>query len=312
MSIARAITDDVYDELYEQNWRLLWGIGYRMTGDAAEAEDIVQETFVRAVTSPPRDTSEPWRPWLVRVAMNIARDRLRKRRRDYRGPWLPTPIPEEGFHDETPSASEDSPEVRYDLIESVTFAFLVALEALTPTRRAVLLLRDVFDYSTDETAAALGMTEANVKVALHRARAAMRGYEGAHVTLEDRGDARTREALGRFLACLESRDVDGLERLLAEGVVAIADGAGEVVALRAPVAGRQAVIVLVTRIYERFAESTRTTPRRLNGQPAILVERGGVPDGHASRFTLHCDVDRAGQIGRLHFVFAPSKLRVLD
>jgi RNA polymerase sigma-70 factor (ECF subfamily) len=245
------------------------------------------------------------------VALNIARDRLRRRRRDYPGTWLPTPVTEKERLDEAHSPSGESPETRYDLVESVTFAFLVALEALTTTQRAVLLLRDVFDYSTSETAAALGKTEANVKVLLHRARTAMRGYEWAYVTLDDRGDARTREALERFLACLEGRDVEGLERVLAEDVVAVSDGGGEVTALRVPVSGRQAVIVLVTRIHERFADKTRATPRRLNGQPAILVERDGVTDGHASRFTLHCDVDRAGRISRLSFVFAPSKLRAL-
>lgn len=310
MSKARSVTDDVYNEIYDANRRLLWGLCYRMTGDASEAEDIVQETFVRALATPPRDTSEPWRPWLVRVALNIARDRLRRRRRGYPGPWLPTPIPEDGSLDDEPS-SEDSPETRYDLVESISFAFLIALEALTPAQRAVLLLRDVFDYSTGETAAALAMTEANVKVSLHRARTAMRSYEGSYVTLEDRGDARTREALERFLACLRGRDVAGLERLLAEGVVAVADGGGEVVALRGPVTGVDAVVVLVTRINERYAGATQTVGRRLNGQPAILVERDGVPEGHAARFTVHCDVDRSGRISRLNFVFAPSKLRAL-
>src|SRR3954470_5840996 len=172
MSRPRTVTDDAYDEIYEANRRLLWGLVYRMTGDAAEADDVVQETFVRALASPPRDTSEPWRPWLVRVAMNIARDRLRRRPRGYPGPWLPTPIADDGSLGEGQSSSEASPATRYDVVESVTFAFLVALEALTPAQRAVLLLRDVVDYSTSETAAALGMTEANVKVSLHRARAA--------------------------------------------------------------------------------------------------------------------------------------------
>lgn len=311
MSTGSPVADEVYAEVYEANRRLLWGLCYRMTGDAAEAEDIVQETFVRALATPPRDTSEPWRPWLVRVALNIARDRLRRRRRDYPGPWLPAPIPDDGSLDEARFASDVSPETRYDMVESVTFAFLVALEALTPAHRAVLLLRDVFDYSTSETAEALGMTEANVKVSLHRARAAMRGYEAAYVTLEDRGVRRTREVLGRFLACLQSADVEGLERLLAEDVVAVTDGGGEVNALRAPMSGREAVIRLVTRIHALYADSTRTTACRLNGQPALVVERSSVPAGHASRFTLHCDVDRSGRIARLNFVFAPSKLAAL-
>jgi RNA polymerase sigma-70 factor (ECF subfamily) len=311
MTAASHVSDEVYGDVYTANRKILWGLCYRMTGDAAEAEDIVQETFVRALATPPRDTSEPWRPWLVRVAINIARDRLRRRRRDYPGPWLPTPISEDERLDDAPSPSEDSPETRYDLVESVTFAFLVAIEALTPAQRAVLLLRDVFDYSTSETAKALAMTDTNVKVSLHRARAAMRGYEGAHVTLEDRGEGRTREALGRFLSCLQSGDVEGLERLLADGVVAVTDGGGQVNALRAPMIGREAVIKLVTRIHALYADSTRTVACKLNGMPAVLVERSGVPEGHASRFTLHCDVDREGRIACLHFVFAPSKLRAL-
>jgi RNA polymerase sigma factor (sigma-70 family) len=112
MSTARKVTDDVYDEVYEANRRVLWGLCYRMTGDADEAEDIVQKTFVRALATPPRDTSEPWRPWLVRVALNIARDRLRRRRRDYPGPWIPTPISEDEGLEEAPLPSEDSPESR--------------------------------------------------------------------------------------------------------------------------------------------------------------------------------------------------------
>ena len=155
------------------------------------------------------------------------------------------------------------------------------------------------------------MTEANVKVSLHRARRAMHAYESSHQSLEDRGEGRTRDALERFLTCLHCSDVAGLERLLAEGVVVVSDGGGEVNALRAAVVGRDAVIRLVTRIHAQYADLTRTAPCRLNGQPAVLVERSGVPAGHASRFTIHCDVDRSCRIARLHFVFSPSKLRAV-
>ena len=137
---------------------------------------------MRALERPPARTDEPWRPWLVRVAMNLARDLLRRRRRSpYRGTWLPSPI-ETGADDappayEIPAESGSPTEGRYELLESVSFAFLLALEALTPSQRAVLLLRDVFDYSVRETADALGMSEANVKVTHHRARRAMAAYD---------------------------------------------------------------------------------------------------------------------------------------
>src|SRR6185369_1793492 len=128
-----AITADVF----ETNRGFLWGLCYRMTGNSADADDIVQETFVRTLKSPPPRTDEPLRPWLVRVAINLSRDYLRRRKKqDYVGTWLPSPIPteEEPLGSYEPEANPDeSPAARYDMIESVTFAYLLALEALTPT-----------------------------------------------------------------------------------------------------------------------------------------------------------------------------------
>src|SRR6185436_15303130 len=117
--------------LFEEHRRFLWGLCYRMTGCAADADDVVQDTFVRAIERPPRRVDEPLRPWLVKVALNLARDLLRRRRRrDYLGPWLPSPI-----ETEPPSHEPAALDGRYELLESVSFAFLIALEALTPTQR---------------------------------------------------------------------------------------------------------------------------------------------------------------------------------
>jgi RNA polymerase sigma-70 factor (ECF subfamily) len=128
---------------------------------------------------PPRDRSRPWRPWLTRVALNVGRDLLRKRRRRrYEGPWLPEILPT-GEETSPPSFEprEAGPGARYDRLESVSLAFLLALEALTPAQRAVLLLRDVFDYAVRETAEALDLSEANVKTTHLRARRAMEAYD---------------------------------------------------------------------------------------------------------------------------------------
>jgi len=224
-------------QIYEADRKFLWGLCYRMTGNAANADDIVQETFVRAMERPSRRPDELLRPWLARVAMNLSRDHLRHRRRSYVGPWLPSPVP--AGDDESPpsyeplAGLEDSPMARYDMLESISFAFLLALEALTPSQRAVLLLRDVFDYSTGETAQALAMTEASVKVTLHRARRAMRDYDKdrAIPTLARR--EMTRRALEQFLLYLSERNAEGLERLLAEDVVSISDGGGAAPCVRA-------------------------------------------------------------------------------
>src|SRR5690242_9027045 len=146
-----------------------------MTGSAADAEDLVQETFVRALEHATQLQEEAMRPWLLRVAVNLSLDALRRRkRRRYLGAWLPAPI-EAG---ETGGESSSGPDARYARLESISFAFLLALEVLTPRQRAVLLLRDVFDYSARETAAALDISEANVRIVHHRARGAMRAYDG--------------------------------------------------------------------------------------------------------------------------------------
>jgi len=302
-------------ELYQLNRDYLWGLCYRMTGNASDAEDIVQETFVRVLERPPARLNDPLRPWLVQVAVNLSRDYLRRRRRSYTGTWLPSPVPagsdESPASYEPPAAAGDSPMARYDMLESVSFAFLLALEALTPTQRAVLLLRDVFDYSTEETARALGCTEASAKVTLHRARRAMREYDKERIKPNLAHSEMTRRALEQFLLYLNSRDVKGLENLLTADVVNISDGGGEVPAALMPVRGRDKVTRLVTKLAEHYGASISVTFHLLNGLPAVLVQGIDAPPGRANRFTMHCDVDRSGRIRKLMVVLAPTKLKMI-
>ena len=282
-----------------------------MTGNAADAEEIVQETFVRALEKPPRKTSEPWLPWLTTVAMNLCRDFLRRRRRiEYVGPWLPSPVPTENFEEPAVDHSQ-SQTARYDLRESVSFAFLLALEALTPAQRATLLLRDVFDYSKGETAMVLGMTDGNVKINLHRARRAMRDYDKSRTSANSLSNESKQDILQRFLQCLDTRDAAGLEKLLAADVTVVTDGGGEVNAMMSPMRGREKVIRLITQLYELRRSVTEVSFRSLNDQPALLVTRSEIRPGHASRYTLQCDYAESGQIRCLNFVFAPSKLAAL-
>ncbi len=301
-----------YAETLETDRRLLWGLCYRMTGNAADADDLVQETFVRALERPPRRTDEPMRPWLVRVAMNLSRDLLRRRRRrDYTGPWLPSPVAtdEESLPSYEPAApGEDSPAARYDLLESLSFAFLLALEALTPQQRAVLLLRDVFDYSTAETAAALDLTEANVKVTLLRARKRMKEYDRQRADLSPARREATRQALEQFLLYLNARDAEGLERLLAEDVVSLSDGGGEVQAAMRPIRGRDKMLRLIAALNAKLVRAPRVERRVLNGLPAVVFEDVQSTATRATRYTVHVEVDDAGRIRRLDSVLAPSKL----
>ena len=288
-----------------------------MTGSAADAEEIVQEAFLKVLEKPPADVSRSMRPWLVTVAMKLSRDLMRRRRRrDYVGPWLPSPVPSEVTEtDETKEPGtppEELPSSRYEMRESVSFAFLLALEALKPGQRAVLLLRDVFDYSTEETAAALAMSESNVKVTLMRARRLMRDYDKRRPVASRRRSETARKLLEQFLRCLETCDAEGLETLLAENVTVVSDGGGEVTALLEPMRGRARVIRLVTMLYEAYRQVTETSFCVLNHEPAVIVRRREVKPGHASRYTLHCEIDETGRIERLDFVFAPSKLTALE
>ena len=304
-----------YAEALETDRRVLWGLCYRMTGNAADADDLVQETFVRAIERPPLRTDDPMRPWLVRVAINLSRDLLRRRRRQgYVGSWLPSPIPtdeESPASFEPPAPSEDSPVTRYDLKESLSFAFLLALEALTPSQRAVLLLRDVLDYSTSDTAEALDMTEANVKVVLLRARRRMKEYDKSRVPISPARQAATRRALEQFLLYLGTRDAAGLERLLAQDVVSISDGGGEVPAARQPVRGRDKVLRLILGLAAKSLVDPQFAVRMFNGLPAILVEEQRPIAKLASRYTIHFEVNEEGCISALQTVVAPSKLSAI-
>jgi len=299
---------------YEEHRRFLWALCYRMLGSAADAEDVVQDTFVKAMERPARRTGDPIRPWLVKVALNRSRDLLRmRRRREYVGPWLPSPV-ETG--DDSPPAHEPAIdgvaalEGRYDLLESVSFAFLLALEVLTPTQRAVLLLRDVFDYSVRETADALDLSEANVKTTHHRARGAMQAYDGPLRRPSDGAQQSARTALAAFLERLQQHDVRGVEALLAGDVRALTDGGGEYRSALLPIVGRDKVARFFVAV-AAVGPGIRARMTMLNGMPAVIVDVPSPGDRLAPRVALTLDVDRDGGISRVYAVSATRKLTAL-
>jgi RNA polymerase sigma factor (sigma-70 family) len=307
----------VYAEAFREHERFLWGVCYRLTGSAADADDLVQETFVRAIERPPARTHEPWRPWLVRVAMNLGRDLLRRRKHGaYVGPWLPSPI--ETGEEESPPAYEPAidgqttTEGRYDLLESVSYAFLLALEALTPQQRAVLLLRDVFDYSVRDTADALDMSEPNVKTTHHRARNVMRDYDRSRCLPTRALRERTRDALGQFMASMASGDMQAMEALLAATVRAVNDGAGEFHAARKVIVGPQRVARFHYNIGYRRMVGARFAVRMINGLPAIVGEFTDHRPGEPPRFVMQCEVGADGRITQLLSVVASRKLTAID
>ncbi len=306
-------TSIALDTAFQTHERLLWNLCYRLTGVPADADDLVQETFLRAMERPPARMDEDLRPWLVRVALNLGRDLLRRRRRrGWKGPWLPGPI--ETADDASPPAYEPtvpglgSTEGRYDLVESVTLAFLTALEALSPTQRAVLLLRDVFDHSVEETAAALDLSVPNVKTTHHRARRAMAAYDRTRQPPTRTMQERTRAALERFMRAIAAEDGAAIAGLLAPDVRAISDAGGEFHAARVAVVGAAKVARFFQRLNGRRAPGERSTLRMLNGLPAIAFEFATGRPGDPPRGTFHVELDADGRIRTIQNVLVTRKL----
>jgi RNA polymerase sigma-70 factor (ECF subfamily) len=177
------------EQAFHAHRNLLWDVSRRLTGSAADADDIVQETFRRAMETPPKSIDRPWLPWLMRVAVNIGRDHIRRRRRQTQSELF----------DEFPSTDEPV-ERSYETLERVTLAFRHALKTLALRERAVLVLRDVFDYSVRETAAMLGMSEANVKQVHCRARKGIRRHDVR------RYDRDARRSVGSLVVALRQGD----------------------------------------------------------------------------------------------------------
>lgn len=309
------------EKVFEENQRFIWGLSYRMTGSAADADDICQEAFVRLMQTPPADIDSPLRPWLARVAVNLSRDLLRRRRRQkYVGQWLPSPFETENNDLEMPvesitgwnSEELGSPSVRYELLESVSFAFLLALEVLTPTQRAVLLLRDVFDLNVAETASILQMSEQNVKTTHHRARKQMQTYEKDRFVPRRSLVKETASIVRQLTRFLTERDTDSAARLLATNVVCLSDGGGEYFAAKVPVTGRQKVAVFLQNLLKMTAGTKSTVVEgEMNGAFSLTSYRIDAPDGYAPRVVTVFETDRFGLINRVYFSMAPSKLSAL-
>jgi RNA polymerase sigma factor (sigma-70 family) len=281
---------------------LLFRLCYRMTGSAADAEDLVQETFARAIQRPPADEVRDLKPWLVHVALNLSRDELRRRKRQgYVGPWLPSPLETEGA-----DAAELQPEARYGELESVSQAFLIALEALNALQRATIILRDVLGHSVSEAAALLKISEANLKTTHHRARAKLASYDTQRLPLTAELQARTQDALMKLMTGLLMGDASALENLLANDVLTLNDSDGEYFAAQIPLLGPERVIQFHLKI-RRF-HTPRVSLRQINGLPALVGESDTTMPNVARRFVITVSLDRDGRIRYLNTTVATPKL----
>ncbi|MEW9546954.1 RNA polymerase sigma-70 factor [Nonomuraea sp. NPDC050783] len=255
-----SLTDLRTTAFEEQRWRL-FGLAYRLLGSAAEAEDMVQEAYLRWNRA--ADTVEEPSAWLTKVVTNLCLTHLtsaRARRESYVGPWLPEPVLTGG--------GALGPLETVEQRESVSLGVLVLLERLSPMERAVFVLREAFGHSHAEIAGVLGIEEAHSRQLHRRARA----HVGEPRKRFDSDEEQRRRIVRGFLAAAAEGDLAGLERMLAEDAVAWADGGGVVSAVRKPVLGRVQVARYLRGLYRR-PESAEASfeVAEVNGEFAVLV-----------------------------------------
>jgi len=284
------------DDPFVAHRGLLFTVAYEMLGSATDAEDVVQDTWLRwdAIGADARAEVRDPRAFLVRMVTRKALDRLRanaRRREEYVGEWLPEPLLT------APDVADD-----VELAESVSIAMLTVLETLTPTERAVFVLREVFATPYGEIAEAVGKSPGAVRQIGHRARE----HVAARRPRMEVGRGEQQEVVERFLAAVTQGDLQGLLDVLAPDVVLVADGGGIVQAVVNPVMGAKRVANLL-RPFNRFAPDAQIVPVLLNG--AVGARVVGTDDGYDTAISF---VVEEGRISRIYAVRNPAKLGRID
>src|ERR1700729_4494948 len=257
--------------------RQLINLAYRLLGSLAEAEDAVQETYARwyAMPGPQQDAVESPAAWLTTVASRICLDVLRSaraRRERYVGEWIPEPLPEPGeWISGRPGASTPDPADRVTLDESVSMAFLVVLESMTPAERVALILHDVFRYSFAEVAEIVGRTPAACRQLASSARRRIRAAQAPPTPT-----ARQAGVVRDFKRAWEAKDIDALIGLLDPDATAIADGGGLAVTFVRPIEGSEQIARAWVEIANRAQSNMRFLERTVNGQAGLVAQQDGV------------------------------------
>jgi RNA polymerase sigma-70 factor (ECF subfamily) len=284
---------DPATEAFLAHRNLLFTVAYEMLGSAADAEDVLQETWLRW-SGVDLGIVRDQRAYLVRITTRQALIRLRtlgRRKESYVGPWLPEPLLT------APDVAED-----VELADNVSMAMLLVLETLTPAERAVFVLRDVFDLAYEEIAEAIGKSPAAVRQVAHRARAhvAARRPRAAVSRTE------TRDALEAFRRAAETGDLQSLLDILAPDVVLLGDGGGIKQTVARPIVGAGKVGRLLVAALGRITAAASLRAAQVNGQPALILQRNGVID---TVIAVRLD---EGRITGLYAVRNPEKLSHME
>lgn len=281
-------------ETFESYRPLLFSIAYRMLGSAMEAEDILQEAYLRFGAAQQREIRSP-KSFLTTIVTHLCLDQLRSaraQRESYIGTWLPEPL----------LTASPSSEAEAGQRETISMAFLVLLERLSPTERAVFLLRDVFEYSYAEIAQIVGKSEANCRRYHHRARQFLVAQRPRFEPSSDEH----RKLLEGFMQAMTTGDIDSLTAMLADDVVVYNDGGGKAPAALQPIIGRELAARRMERILKLLTPDIHFEIAEVNGTLSLLIWQNETLYG-VMNFTI-----AGGQIREFHNVFNPDKLRHLS
>jgi len=281
-------------ETFNTHRPALFGIAYRMLGRVSEAEDVMQEVWIRWQKQDAAEIQSP-KAWLVATTTRLSIDELRSARRereDYYGVWLPEPLVGE---------ATDTPDRLADLTDSMTMAFMMMLETLGPVERAVFLLREVFDYDYADTAAIVGKSEANCRQILRRSKAQMQGNKPPPQSPNDQA----RRVVEQFALATSTGEIDRLLDLLMEDVTIYSDGGGKVKAAGLPIRTADRASRFLVGIQRKLPADTAYRFATVNGMPGMLLLSGGQIYGAYS-----FDIE-GNRVRNLYGIWNPEKLRHL-
>lgn len=283
------------DQIFEEHRPDLARLAYRMLGSLADADDVLQEAYLRW-TRVDRDTIESPRAYLSTIVTRLCIDQRQSfeaRKQSYIGPWLPEPVVEPGAA---------GPSERLEAAESVSMAFLLVLETLSPVERAAYLLRRVFDYGYDEISAVLGKSEPNCRQLVSRAEERIHERRPRF----DPDPAEAERLTGAFLDACSTGDLNGLVRILATDAVLYSDGGGKVAAALAPIRGADRIARFFLGIMKKTPPGLEVRRVRVNGQPGLVTLLGGqvdhvmtidVVDGRIAAWFIVSNPDKLARVG---------------
>lgn len=289
-----------WTKAFDEEREHLFAVAYRMLGSATEADDVVQDAWLRVqgTEEVPRSARAMLTTVVVRLSLDVLKS-ARARRESYVGPWLPEPIAGSGI---PPGEDDASPERLFGLRESVSMGLLVVLESLSPLERATFLLREVFEYDFAEISVCLGRSEAACRQLHHRARAHV---DARRARFHARPEDASRLAAA-FISAVVTGDTAAVAAMLTDDAIATSDGGGVVSAARKPIIGPERIAAFFVGLAKKGTPDVTLEMGEINGEVAFLLRRAG---RLYDVFSLSFDGEK---IRRIHVVLNPTKLARLE